>query len=1784
MKHGTFKRIGSALLALVMLISCGSGLVLPVKADSWPNDTASAEPTFAGYRVKDIENWTPETDPYAEFLVAEVPLAQRNEPFKATQAKPYLNSDAQVMNMTGDYGNSFFGSTMYTNEFSEDVMTFWQYTDYFSPWHGAATAYTPQALYDPVTSDWRARGFEFGIVNIPNPAYTNAAHRNGVMSIACIYFDPAFRPGQTCADMLTNKEGDVYVVAQKLVEMAEYYGFDGYFLNQEEGSFAEFKPFMAWLTAQGLYTQWYDTNSTFNSSKAAWLKDDTYGQIHNSVFVNYSSFSGIDSQLSYAESIGADPHEEIFYGVECNQAGFGGGHYSATSMTNLYDATGNPRASYALFCGSDRYHRGLEGLDTSGDGESVPTSQKDGYQWMSEERERMFWSGVREDPTNTGFQSGYSRSDVDVNDASKWVGVADFIAERSVISGNAFYTNFNTGHGMQYFVNGAVSKDEEWTNINIQEQLPTWQWWFESTDSTKLHADFDYGDALVNKAIGGAVKTMDYTQVGAYNGGSSLAVYGNLSGTDTMHLFKTDLAVSGTTTASLTFKKVSQDDAVMKLGLIFEDAPETVTAVDLTGTAASGGWTTVTADLSAYAGRQIAAICLIFEGNAGVYQMNIGNITITDADHTPDAPQGFVVDTAFDDGQMIVRWDKADYSEVVQYNLYGKMADGSRVYLGGIYGSLLYVKNTFCEDVIDLELVAVGIDGSESEPAVITYDYRDKVSNIRVAEASSRNNLTTHAANAGLIEVTFDAPAAGAPDSYELEVKLHNIEADDPNNRVYTATAEGSATSAQVEIAVREGYAYDLKIYSVRDGVRSEAIAYRGHTHDAYSEPIAQEDVVISGSTVRLVDPDSVDWYRMTASFEGSQVASFKRGASSGSKMTFSLSSSTGLLSVVVEDYSGNFSEPTLLQLDNGVIVEPSDQIGEEHIPDDALRSAVRTRIGTTLTALAEYEGALDLSGTAVADLTGLELIPGLTAINFTGCTFLEEISGLEANVNLNEINISRCSALKVLDVSGLGLQKLTGDGTFNELVAVDISDNRLDLSQGTPERAFLDKAIAVIENGETPEPDPEPEDFVLGANLLPGATVASSDNIDNAALFVDGSTATDTYAPDRDKEASLVLDLGDTKSVGGFAIWTKMNSEDPPRPFGVKSAKLEYSDAANGTYTEAATATITAGTAQNELVSAQVKLDEAVTARYVRITVTEWWGHPKGGNDWLAMYEAEVFEAVTASANALVIRPMSTEAGVRFGGQRPVPYAAVPNVTEPIVREVANETLDMAPYGEMTATIRGTAYETLGGELINGVSWLAEDVDLSAKPAETFTISISDQNRNTIEGTVIDLSFDATWTVLFKNANRETVATITVIVGSGGEVTTPVSATGNVTILYATSISDQASNELPIYAFDGDDSTKWCPGGNATQAELSIDVGGWYTLTEVTLMHAGHKESGRNTVDFDFQVLKDTNPTAEQLADTAYLTNDDNWVTVASYRNNTANTTVITFDESVVGRWFRLDVIKGDNSANWPSTRIYEWSMMGIPVDDPNAPVEAEKTALQELVDKAAALEPEAYTPETWAELEAALTAARALLEDASASQEAVDAALAALQEAMDALRIVMPFEDVPADAYYYDSVAWAVTRGVTSGTSATTFSPDAIITRAQAVTFLWSAAGKPEPTITENPYSDITEADYFYKSVLWAHENGITTGVGDGCFGPNLTANRAQIVTFLWQAKEQPEAGADNPFVDVAESDYFYRPVLWAAQNGVTSGVDADHFGPLNECTRAQVVTFLYKAYTAD
>ena len=170
-------------------------------------------------------------------------------------------------------------------------------------------------------------------------------------------------------------------------------------------------------------------------------------------------------------------------------------------------------------------------------------------------------------------------------------------------------------------------------------------------------------------------------------------------------------------------------------------------------------------------------------------------------------------------------------------------------------------------------------------------------------------------------------------------------------------------------------------------------------------------------------------------------------------------------------------------------------------------------------------------------------------------------------------------------------------------------------------------------------------------------------------------------------------------------------------------------------------------------------------------------------------------------------------------------------------------------------------------------------------------------------------------------------------------------------------------------------------------------------------------------------------------------------------------------------------------------------------------------------------------------------------------------------------------PFVDVKSSDYFYNPVLWAVQNGITTGTSAITFSPDATCTRAQTVTFLWRAAGSPDPQSYTNPFSDVKASDYYYKAVLWAVENGITKGTSATTFSPDATVTRGQTVTFLWRAENEPNVFGVNPFTDVKSGAFYYTAVMWAVQNEITNGVTATTFGPDSGCTRGQIVTFLYR-----
>lgn len=191
--------------------------------------------------------------------------------------------------------------------------------------------------------------------------------------------------------------------------------------------------------------------------------------------------------------------------------------------------------------------------------------------------------------------------------------------------------------------------------------------------------------------------------------------------------------------------------------------------------------------------------------------------------------------------------------------------------------------------------------------------------------------------------------------------------------------------------------------------------------------------------------------------------------------------------------------------------------------------------------------------------------------------------------------------------------------------------------------------------------------------------------------------------------------------------------------------------------------------------------------------------------------------------------------------------------------------------------------------------------------------------------------------------------------------------------------------------------------------------------------------------------------------------------------------------------------------------------------------------------------------------------------------SRVTIEATFAEIEEEPDLF-----FVDVPTSAYYYDAVYWVAENGVTYGTSATTFSPDVIVSRAQMVTFLWRAHGSPAPRSSVNPFTDITSDMYYYDAVLWAVENGVTNGISATTFSPDATVTRAQAVTFQWRAAGSP-AVSGSSFADVADSAYYAGAVSWAVANGVTNGTGGSNFSPDVGVSRAQAVTFLWRQLAA-
>lgn len=474
-----------------------------------------------------------------------------------------------------------------------------------------------------------------------------------------------------------------------------------------------YQDFMKQIVDQGIYIQWYDSatypgggvgyQDMFNGSNSPYVQDTDKGKISDSIFLNYW-FSGnmLKDSAAHAESFGIDPKYAVFAGIESGQKKFDSIGSNAGYMNVNLDDTGKPYVSLAAL-GADFVSREL------GDDKKVYPK----YQNQVFDRERRLWTG-----SSTGEKGTTDIADNYIDDGMSndgWKGFASQIAECSVVGGSMFSTSFNTGHGLEWRDGGERTSDQQWGNINLQDILPTWQWWIDA-DSDPLQADFDYGKDYE------AVPRFKYTKVGGYEGGDSLVLSGKLSNDNTIRLYKTDLDVAAGSKIDLTYNKLNSDDSKLQLGLILADDPETVVPVDVTDGSAGNGWKTASVDLSQYAGKKIATLKLYAVGADGSRSL------ATEAPLNEAAAVSDVKVEPGKDGNVKVSWTNPQVSGEKTVTV--KSDTGSWRYAAKPYSQTVKVaadksKVTIANAPVDSSRYVVNVDNAGGTTATATGAFAD---------------------------------------------------------------------------------------------------------------------------------------------------------------------------------------------------------------------------------------------------------------------------------------------------------------------------------------------------------------------------------------------------------------------------------------------------------------------------------------------------------------------------------------------------------------------------------------------------------------------------------------------------------------------------------------------------------------------------------------------------------------------------------------------------------------------------------------------------------------------------------------------------------------------------------------------------------------------------------------------------------------------------------------------------------------------------------------------------
>ncbi len=653
-----------------LFLSCSALLIGPQIPSAHP----PGQPYSSYWHPNDLLSWSPSTDPDAPFNRSGVPLAERFCDLSTRVNEHARLDEARVAALSIMYPSTSNNPSQGSDVFDVYAFNYWQYVDVLVMWGGSAGE---------------------GLILSPSADVIDAGHRNGVPVYGTIFLPPNVYGGQIqWVHDLVQKEGDAFLVADKLIEAAEYYGFDGWFINQEtsggDSTLArQMRDFMEYIQEHSdVRLMWYDAmtesggiswQNELNSSNDIFFQDG--GMISEEMFLNFWwSGYGLYTSALHAQNLGRSPYD-LFAGIDVQANG-----YDTWASFDAVFPEGEPhRVSLGFYCPNWCY--------------SNSSGHEDFYL-----RANRFWVGDNRDPSNT-------------TSASYWKGIAHYVPAKSAIMDVPFVTNFNTGQGHFYAVDGRLVHIGDWNNRSLQDVLPTWRW-LATSSATPLYPELDWSDA--------------------YQGGSCLKISGTLSPASPTHLklFKTRLDVTGDTQLRLVYKTSSAGTpSNLKVGLAFADQPGTFEFFDL-GTSTTAGWNQETFSLSTHSGKMIAVISLKLESETTEddYTVKIGQLAVLGSSaEPPSPPTGLTVDRfqlidAYS-GTLRLSWSHSSVP-VYAYYVYRLNDDSSRTFLGGTPNNACFVPRIDREGneqraIIQVE--AVGSDFSRSTPDTVSIAWDEPI-------------------------------------------------------------------------------------------------------------------------------------------------------------------------------------------------------------------------------------------------------------------------------------------------------------------------------------------------------------------------------------------------------------------------------------------------------------------------------------------------------------------------------------------------------------------------------------------------------------------------------------------------------------------------------------------------------------------------------------------------------------------------------------------------------------------------------------------------------------------------------------------------------------------------------------------------------------------------------------------------------------------------------------------------------------------------------------------------